>query len=283
MRSFLMRVAAFGLLAMADLQPAAAQVKSLIMGGYNSSADAAIKTDLIGSDARFNQALSSSYDYSTGGLPTLAYLQQFNSVLVFSDRVNVDPTALSDLLGNYVLGGGGVVIATFWGQQVGNAGGLLNSTGFNPFTNPTSEAYISHTLGTYNPLDPLMQGVTALSSNQYNGDYLAGLDTGATLAASWNDGRPLAGYNATHKVAAITLNPNVVTLSNATGDYQRLFANALAFTGGETAISAVPEPATWAMLMLGFGAIGASLRSAKRRSDEKFDAKIKRITYGVQA
>jgi hypothetical protein len=260
MRSFLLRFAAVGLLAMAAVQPAAAQVKALIMGGYNSSADAAIKTDLIGSDARFNQALSSSYDYSSGGLPTLAYLQQFDSVLVFSDAVGVSPTALSDLLGNYVLSGGGVVIATFWGQQIAPSGGLLNSTGFNPFINATSTAYISHTLGSYNALDPLMQGVTALSSNQYNGDYLPGLDVGATLAASWNDGRPLAGYNATHKVAAITLNPNVVSLNNATGDYQRLFANALAFTGGASATSAVPEPATWAMMLIGFGVVGYAMR-----------------------
>ncbi len=266
MRSFMLRFAAFSLVAMAAVQPAAAQVKSLILGGYDSSTDAKIKTDLIGSDARFDQALSSSYDFSTSGLPTLAYLQQFNSVLVFSDRLGVDTTALSNLLGNYVLGGGGVVIGTFWGQQVGNSGGLLNSTGYNPFTNPTFSAYDSHTLGTYDALDPLMQGVTALSSSQYNGDYLAGLDVGATLAASWNDGRPLAGYNATHKVAAITLNPNVVTLGHATGDYRTLFANALAFTGGAESVAAVPEPATWAMLILGFGMIGASLR--RRRSVE---------------
>lgn len=46
---------------------------------------------------------------------------------------------------------------------------------------------------------------------------------------------------------------------------------------------AVPEPATWAMMIFGFGAIGFSMRSAKRRSDEKFDAKIKRIAAGLEA
>jgi hypothetical protein len=50
-----------------------------------------------------------------------------------------------------------------------------------------------------------------------------------------------------------------------------------------TGVSAVPEPATWAMMLLGFGAIGGALRSAKRRSDQKFDAKIKRITGGAPA
>ena len=47
--------------------------------------------------------------------------------------------------------------------------------------------------------------------------------------------------------------------------------------------AAVPEPATWAMMILGMGAIGFSMRSAKRRSDRKFDAKIKRITEGALA
>jgi hypothetical protein len=48
-------------------------------------------------------------------------------------------------------------------------------------------------------------------------------------------------------------------------------------------VSAVPEPATWAMLIFGFGAIAVSLRSAKRRSDQEFNAKIKRITEGATA
>lgn len=45
----------------------------------------------------------------------------------------------------------------------------------------------------------------------------------------------------------------------------------------------VPEPTTWAMFILGFGVVGYSLRAAKRRSDEKSDAKIKRITSGAAA
>lgn len=46
---------------------------------------------------------------------------------------------------------------------------------------------------------------------------------------------------------------------------------------------AVPEPATWAMMILGMGAVGFAMRSAKRRSEEKFETKIKTITYGAVA
>ncbi|WP_298674191.1 PEPxxWA-CTERM sorting domain-containing protein [uncultured Sphingomonas sp.] len=42
----------------------------------------------------------------------------------------------------------------------------------------------------------------------------------------------------------------------------------------------VPEPASWALMILGFGAVGGMLRSAKRRSDARFDAKVKRIASG---
>ncbi len=47
--------------------------------------------------------------------------------------------------------------------------------------------------------------------------------------------------------------------------------------------SAVPEAATWAMMIVGFGAVGFALRSAKRRSDENFNDRIRRIANGALA
>jgi hypothetical protein len=49
------------------------------------------------------------------------------------------------------------------------------------------------------------------------------------------------------------------------------------------ALGGVPEPATWAMMILGMGAVGFSMRSAKRRSEKNFDAKIKAITASALA
>jgi hypothetical protein len=48
-------------------------------------------------------------------------------------------------------------------------------------------------------------------------------------------------------------------------------------------IGTVPEPATWAMMIVGFGAIGLAMRSTARRSEQKFDAKVKRISEGAVA
>lgn len=46
---------------------------------------------------------------------------------------------------------------------------------------------------------------------------------------------------------------------------------------------AVPEPATWAMMMLGMGAVGFALRRKARLSEVAFEARIKAITYGAAA
>ncbi len=224
-----------------------------------------IRKDLILNDDRFDYDHSASYDLAFGMIE-FEYLSQFDSVLVFLDASSVDLVQLSDYLGKYVDTGGGVVLSTFWGQVAGTVGGLINSTGYNPLRDPSANAYGSATLGDYNADDPLLQGVTALSSDTYNGDYSTELDDGATIVASWDNGNPLAAYNANHTVANITLYPNVVTFGHASGDYARLFANALAFTA-EAGIAAstpatapVPEPATWAMMLAGFAVAGFALR-----------------------
>jgi hypothetical protein len=237
----------------------AAGVKTLVLGDFYGMDDLTpILNDLTGSDGRFDHVNSGAYNLRNG-LPMSSMLAGYNSVLVFSDSVSVDYNVLSDMLGAYVNNGGGVVIGTFWGQEIGNSGGLLNSTGYNPLNNQTFDAYNFHSLGSYDSADPLMQGVASLSSSTYNGDYNAGLDAGATLAASWDDGRPLAAYNAGRNVAAITIYPNAFTFGHVSGDYQRLFSNALAFTAG-TSAGAVPEPATWSLLIGGFGMIGFAMR-----------------------
>ncbi|WP_425228663.1 PEPxxWA-CTERM sorting domain-containing protein [Sphingomonas sp.] len=48
-------------------------------------------------------------------------------------------------------------------------------------------------------------------------------------------------------------------------------------------VGAVPEPASWALMILGFGLAGFALRRVARRSDAKFDTKIREITAGAIA
>ncbi len=49
---------------------------------------------------------------------------------------------------------------------------------------------------------------------------------------------------------------------------------------GAVAMSHVPEPATWAMLMIGFAMIAAGVRHWLRRSQARFDEHIRRIAAG---
>jgi hypothetical protein len=70
--------------------------------------------------------------------------------------------------------------------------------------------------------------------------------------------------------------PFTGTVSLAPGDY-RLVVNGTATSGGSfdgtvTILAAVPEPATWAMMLLGFGAIGLSMR--KRRGSRVSFAQV---------
>lgn len=254
-------LAAAALAAVAFAAPAtAAPTRALVLGDVSFMEDLTpILTDLTGRDARFDHAASGVWNLRDG-LPEADVLAKYDSVLAFTDSVSVDLTALSDLLGHYVEHGGGVVIGTFWGQEGGTSGGLLNSHGFNPLVDPVGDAYASNELGAFDAADPLLKGVHSLTANYYDADY-AGVDAGATLAASWSNGRPLAAYNAAHSVAAITLYPNVVTFGHAGGDYRPLFANALALTAGNSGTTgAVPEPASWALMLGGFGLVGSALR-----------------------
>ena len=63
--------------------------------------------------------------------------------------------------------------------------------------------------------------------------------------------------------------------TRGTGTFQALGSTGAQFVINTFApIPAVPETATWAMMILGMGAVGYAMR----RSNAKFDAKIKRMT-----
>ncbi len=239
--------ACLALWASAATEQANAQLKVFFLG-YETTQQQNnnVRIDILGSDARFDLTHSASSDGDALAFPTLAALQQYDAVLVWTNQVPDNRIALSNRLADYVDGGGRVVITTFWGQEMG-AAGRLNTHGYNPFTDPTPGNTTAGSLGSFDASDPLFAGVNSLSATQYRGDYLPGVDSGATLAGSWDDGRPLAGYSANRKVVNVTLYPYVYQYLHATGDYRELFRNALAFPA--TAPDAnTPEPGMLTLL-----------------------------------
>lgn len=90
------------------------------------------------------------------------------------------------------------------------------------------------------------------------GTYWIGMSGLASELAwsSFNNGGPTSNPNQRQLAGdSVTITPNI---------------NDLAFRIRSEAVGAVPEPATWLMLMIGFGAIGASLRHRRRQPTVQF-------------
>ncbi len=124
---------------------------------------------------------------------TLSDLQEYRSVLVFSDDYFYDSVALGDLLADYVDEGGGVVLSTFAfnpSDELGIGGRILTED-YLPFTQADQvddyPLYMEMDL----PSHPILDGVSYFygGSSSYH-EYLD-IDNDATLVASWDDGTPL--------------------------------------------------------------------------------------------
>ena len=186
-----------------------------------------------------------------GGTPSLATLQQWDAVLVWSNDSFEDAAAMGDVLADYVDSGGGVVVAVFANTSANTARFLQGRWQQGDYIAvPQGGGFVQgagHLGQVLDPDHPIMEGVTTFvtrwgvnAQGQIFGGYRPtnlSVTPGSTIIAKWNTG---------HTLVALTPNPRVVELGfhpvssdvvptaywDADTDGDLLMANALRFVAG---------------------------------------------------
>lgn len=156
--------------------------------------------------------------------------------------------------------------------------GCLFSGNINSNGNGNSNSYVNaqYAYNTYNNTHPLanpdiLLNVIAASDDPNFASF--GAITGTGSSGTWALGNYLVNfvavkasdnfvlYQLASPSSSGTWNTFNIPYSESAHDLSHLV-----FFG--SAVSAVPEPATWAMMLFGFGAMGASLRRSRRRRNQ---------------
>jgi hypothetical protein len=164
--------------------------------------------------------------------------------------------------------------------------------GVGPFTADGS-LYFSHTdaNGNVDGLNPVSASLTDLFFDYSNGGgvnfgagslvyALAALNISDNDAVVYEHNDPTTGLPiATRELDS----PNDTNYRLGAGTYTVVMPTIQSFATATPAAAAVPEPATWGMMILGFGVAGAAMRRRVRASEVRFNAKIKSISEGAAA
>jgi N-acetylneuraminic acid mutarotase len=154
------------------------------------------------------------------GTPTLAQLLTYQIIVPFSNCSYADHVTLGNNLADYLDANGVVVAFNFdWAGGVFSIQGRWLTGNYTPFDDLGTINSTNGTLGSCT-FSPLCNGVTTL--NAFHRMTLT-VASGATEAATWNDGTPLMAY----KGRAVGLSAYVGDFSgNWSGQYARVIMNA---------------------------------------------------------
>ncbi len=173
--------------------------------------------------------------------PSLADMQQYDAVIIWSDYSFQDSTTLGDNLADYMDSGGGVVYAVFsWYSSSGlGIAGRIKDDGYLPFTMASYTSGNQLTLVEDIQGHELLDGVTTFNGGS-SSFHFSGVSpvAGATQVASWSNGQPLVGYIEPTGGLCVGLNffppssDSSFGFWDATTDGAQLLANALMYAAG---------------------------------------------------
>jgi hypothetical protein len=228
-------LASFAVFSLAPRQAAAAG--SCKVGIYGA-ADAARLADVqskLNSTGLFSQVDVHDVRSYT---PTLAELQQYSAVLVFSNNSFIDSTAMGNVLADYADADGGVVVATFaFNDATINIAGRIVSDGYLPFTQAAQVSGTQLTLIPDVTAHPILANVSSFDGGSNSYHETISLTAGAFQIAHWSNDIPLVATKQPTSGKIVGLNfypPSSDYLAGnwvAATDGARLMGNALAWAG----------------------------------------------------
>ncbi|GAB4204615.1 MAG: hypothetical protein OHK0022_29950 [Roseiflexaceae bacterium] len=257
------------------IQGAGNGLKVAVLGAENTYLDGVAQS--LRSSGTFRSVAAINAATTT---PTLAELQQYNAVLVFSNTGFADAALLGDRLADYADGGGGVVTMHF---TIGSVllSGRFASDGYRALLPGNNSNSGNVQLGTLDqPNHPLFRGVTSFnpgSSGFYSNSAAA---PGAQVLGRYSNNIPLAAEQTLQRggriIRRLDLNffpPSSQQRSDfwdASTDGLRLMTNALAYVGGATYLRTSPSQgtiATGASQAVAVGLDATNLISGTYRAD----------------
>lgn len=186
--------------------------------------------DAGGMDAIWNESAQTS-------TPTLAVLNTFDAVMVWSNFGYADGELLGDRLADFVDGGGGLVIAVFSIGLIGT-GRLEGAVVQEPYLamdSTTNEQGVTESATLLLATHPVFDGVASFDGPTRA--TTATVPAGAHLIAEWSGGEPLAATRATVDGRIVALNfwpvssdSNGFSGWDATTDGGAIMANALVWS-----------------------------------------------------
>jgi len=208
------------------------------------------------------------------GTPTLGTLQDYDSVLDFSDDNFQNTALLVNNLADFVDVGGGVVVMTFANAAAQTSslslGGRWATQNYDPLKPLSASQGTPLTLGTiYDASHPILNRVHTFPGGSSSFHGTGPLNLNAIPIADWSNGRIATLDTFPGRIASLNFYaPSSDSRSDfwtASTDGDILMVNALNYTSSN--VSAVPEPSSLALF--GIGACVAGIRAARRRRHEK--------------